>query len=124
MTQVWSLAALIAALALANPVEAEECLSVKAGVVREIGRLDRSGGEKSYCVYARSGQTMRVTVKPLGPDMVTEGRVIYPHSGQNDGGPGGVIFDQKLIEDGRYEIRVGQRYERKSGRFELTIELK
>jgi len=118
------LAAFSAALGLANVVQAEECLTVKAGIAREIGRLKSDGLEKSYCVYARAGQTMKVTVKPLAPDIVTRGNVISPLSHQNDGGPGGVIFDQKLSEEGRYEIRVGQRYEKKSGEFELSIELK
>jgi hypothetical protein len=118
------LAAFSAALAFANVVQAEECLTVKAGIAREIGRLKSDGREKSYCVYARAGQTMKVTVKPLAPDMVTRGNVISPLSHQNDGGPGGVIFDQKLSEKGRYDIRVGQRYEKKSGEFELSIELK
>jgi hypothetical protein len=36
------------------------------------------GGEQSYCVYARAGQTMKVTVKPLVPHMVTQGNVISP----------------------------------------------
>ena len=118
------LAAFSAALGLANVVQAEECLTVKAGIAREIGRLKSDGLEKSYCVYARAGQTMKVTVKPLAPDMVTRGNVISPLSHQNDGGPGGVIFDQKLSEKGRYDIRVGQRYEKNSGEFELSIELK
>jgi hypothetical protein len=118
------LAAFSAALGLANVVQAEECLTVKAGIAREIGQLKPDGQDKSYCVYARAGQTMKITVKPLAPDMVTHGSVISPLSHQNDGGPGGVIFDQKLSEEGRYEIRVGQRYERKSGEFELSIELK
>jgi len=113
--------ALPAALSLA---QAEKCLTVKAGIAREIGRLKSDGREKSYCVYARAGQTMKVTVKPLAPDLVTRGYVISPLSHQNDGGPGGVIFDQKLSEEGRYEIRVGQRFEKKSGEFELSIELK
>ena len=70
--------------------------------------------------------TLRIlgTVKPLARDLVTRGYVISPLSHQNDGGPGGVIFDQKLSEEGRYEIRVGQRFEKKSGEFELSIELK
>jgi hypothetical protein len=38
--------------------------------------------------------------------------------------PSGVIFDQRLSEEGRYEIRVGQRYEKKSGEFELLVELR
>jgi hypothetical protein len=119
-----SLVAFLATLGLIEAVQAEECLTVKAGMAREIGRLQSDGGEKSYCVYARPGQTMKVTIKPLAPDMVTRGRIISPLSHQNDGGPGGVIFNQKLSEEGRYEIRVGQRYEKKSGKFELSIELK
>jgi hypothetical protein len=111
-------------LGVADAVQAGECLSLKAGMAREIGRLQPDGGEKSYCVYARPGQTMKVTIKPLAPGIVTQGRVIFPLSHQSDGGPGGVIFNQKLSEEGRYEIRVGQRYEKKSGKFELSIELK
>ena len=124
MSRSIPLAAFLVVLGLANVVEAEECLTVKAGIARQIGRLKSDGGEQSYCVYARAGQTMKVTVKPLAPDMVTRGNVISPLSHQNDGGPGGVIFDQKLSEEGRYEIRVGQRYKKKAGEFELSIELK
>jgi hypothetical protein len=110
-------------LGLAHVVRAEECMTVKQGVAREIGRLKSDGGEKSYCVFARAGQTMKVTVKPLAPGLVTQGHVVSP-SQQEDGGPGGVIFDQQLSEEGRYEIHVGQRHERKSGAFELSVELK
>jgi len=124
MIRCISLAALLAAWGAADAVHAEECLTVKAGIAREIGRLKSDGHEKSYCVYAHAGQTMKVTVRPLARDMVTRGSVVSPLSHQNDGGPGGVIFDQKLSEEGRYEIRIGQRYEKKSGEFELSIELK
>jgi len=118
------LTALLATLSLADVVQAQECLTVRAGIAREIGQLTSDGGEKSYCVYARAGQTMKVTVKPVAHDLVTQGQVVSPVSHQVDGGPGGVIFDDKLSEDGRYEIRVGQRFEKKSGQFELSIELK
>src|SRR5215510_9749451 len=113
------LAVFLAVLSLAGVVQAEECLTVKAGIAREIGRLKSDGEEKSYCVYARAGQTMKVTVRPISRDLVTQGHVISPNH-QVDGGSGGVIFDQRLSEDGRYEIRVGQRYEKKSGEFELS----
>jgi hypothetical protein len=99
-------------------------LAVKAGIAREIGQLKSDGEEKAYCVYARAGQTMKVTVKPMARDLVTQGHVTSPISHQVDGGPGGVIFDHKLSEEGRYEIRIGQRFEKKSGEFELSIELK
>src|SRR5262249_51864608 len=113
-----------AALSFPNVARAEKCLTVKAGTAREIGRLRSDGREKSYCVYARAGQKMKVTVKPLAPDLVTRGYITSPVSDQNDGGPGGVIFNQRLSEEGRYEIHVGQRYEKKTGEFVLSIELK
>jgi hypothetical protein len=67
---------------------------------------------------------MRVTIKPLTPDLVTRGTIVFPQSHQVDGGPGGVVFNGKLPEDGRYEIRVGQRFESRVGEFEMVIELK
>src|SRR5215813_3063244 len=97
-----ALVAFSAALGLATVAQAEECLTVKAGIAREIGRLKPDGRERSYCVYAHAGQTMKVTIRPLAPDMVTRGNVISPLSHQSDGGPGGVIFDQRLSEEGRY----------------------
>ncbi len=124
MSRWIALAAFPAVLSLVDVAQAEKCLTVNTGTAREIGRLKSDGREKSYCVYARAGQTMKITVKPLAPDLVTRGYVIFPVSHQADGGPGGVIFDRKLSEEGRYKIRVGQRYEKKSGEFELLIELK
>jgi hypothetical protein len=63
-----------------------ECLAVTAGIAREIGQLTPDGREKSYCVYARAGQTMKVTLTPLAPDLATSGSVISPVSRQNDSG--------------------------------------
>jgi|ERR1700751_2779326 hypothetical protein len=121
----WSCAAVFsAALALGNVARAKECLDVNAGIALALGELAPDGIEKSYCIYAHAGQTMQVTIKPLTPDLVTKGIIIYPQSHQADGGPGGVIFNGKLPEDGRYEIRVGQRFEPRSGEFEMMIELK
>jgi hypothetical protein len=104
-------------------VGAAECLDVKGGGAREYGRLPSDGSEKSYCIYAHAGQKMRVTIKPLTPNLVTKGIIIFPLSHHVEGGPGGVVFNGTLQEDGRYEIRVGQRYEAKSGEFEMVIEL-
>jgi hypothetical protein len=118
-----ALLAVLSALGFAHVAWAEGCLTMKEGAAHEIGQLKPDGGEKSYCVFARAGQTMKVTVKPLAPGLVTQGHVVSP-SRQDDGGPGGVIFDQKLSEEGRYEIRVGQRFEKKTGTFELSVELK
>jgi hypothetical protein len=115
--------ALLSVLAFANVAYAGECLTVKDGAAREIGRFKSGPGEKSYCVYARAGQTMKVTITPLTPDMPTLGHIVFP-SRQEDGGPGGVVFDDKLPEAGRYEIHIGRRFEKKAGAFELSVELR
>jgi hypothetical protein len=120
--------ALVPALCLAivgfSPrAQADACLTVKHGAAREVGRFKSGPGEKSYCIYARAGQTMKVTITPLTPDMPTLGHIVFP-SRQEDGGPGGVVFDDKLSEEGRYEIYVGRRFEKKAGAFELSVELR
>jgi hypothetical protein len=115
--------ALLLFLAFAHVAVAGECLRVKDGAAREIGRFKSGPGEKSYCVYARAGQTMKVTITPLTPDMPTLGHIVFP-SRQEDGGPGGIVFDDKLSEEGRYEIHVGRRFEKKAGAFELSVELR
>jgi hypothetical protein len=49
------LAAVLSVLGLANVVQGEECLTVKAGIAHEIGRLKSDGREKSYCVLRSCG---------------------------------------------------------------------
>jgi hypothetical protein len=115
--------ALLLLLAVARAAVADECLTVRHGAAREIGHFKSGPGEKSYCVYARAGQTMKVTIRPLTPDMPTLGHIVFP-SRQEDGGPGGVVFDDKLSEEGKYEIHVGRRFEKKAGAFELSVELR
>ena len=112
-----------AIVGFSSGAQADACLTVKKGAAREIGRFKSGPGEKSYCIYARAGQTMKVTITPLTPDMPTLGHIVFP-SRQEDGGPGGVVFDDKLSEEGRYEIYVGRRFEKKAGAFELSVELK
>jgi hypothetical protein len=110
-------------IAFANVACAGECLAVKDGAAHEVGRFKAGPGEKSYCIYARAGQTMKVTITPLTPDMPTLAHIVFP-SRQEDGGPGGVVFNDKLPEEGRYEIYVGRRFEKKAGAFELSVELR
>ncbi len=118
-------AALSAALLFAPAFvrAADECLTVREGTAREIGRFSPHDREKAYCVHARAGQSMKVTITPLSADMATQGHIVSP-SGQEDGGPGGVIFNDRLTEEGRYQIIVGQRLEKMPGAFELSIELR
>src|SRR5262245_51059719 len=47
MIRCIALAAFLAILGVAGLAHAEDCLTVKAGIAREIGRLKFEGGEKS-----------------------------------------------------------------------------
>src|SRR5690242_9503568 len=67
------------------------------------GRFTRQTTERSFVLWARKGQHMKVEIKPLSPTLITAGTVDSP-SGTSDGGPGGVIFDGDLTETGDYKI--------------------
>src|SRR5437667_1557297 len=58
--------------------------------------------EVNFVLRAKAGQHMRVEINGRG---ATRGVVIFPSSKQ-DGGPGGVVFDDNLDETGDYRIRV------------------
>jgi hypothetical protein len=66
------------------------------------GRLNGMNDERLFVLRARKGQHMRVEIIGKG---ATRGWVIAP-SGEEDGQPGGVIFDDQLKETGDYKIRV------------------
>ncbi len=64
---------------------------------------------------------MRVDIRGRGP---TRGVVIFP-SGKQDGGPGGVIYDDTIDEEGDYKIRVTESMmaEAWKGKFTVTIRI-
>jgi hypothetical protein len=66
------------------------------------GTLRHIQDEANFVLRARAGQHMRITITGEGP---TRGVVTFP-SGQQDGGPGGLIFDNRLPETGDYRVRV------------------
>jgi hypothetical protein len=66
------------------------------------GTLHHIYDEAIFVLRARAGQHMKVNIIGKGP---TRGVVTFP-SGQQDGGPGGIIFDDHLPETGDYRIRV------------------
>jgi len=83
---------------------AERRIRLKKGqtVAYVKGTLRHMHDEASFVLRARAGQHMRITITGEGP---TRGVVTFP-SGQQDGGPGGIIFDDHLPETGDYRIRV------------------
>jgi hypothetical protein len=122
-----ALALLVALLPVsATAQENEDCervpLTQKA--VRLIGIFTAERPERFYCVFAQRGQHMKITIIPQTPDLNTQGNVHFPHGDLEPGGPGGVIFNEQLPDDGLYRIRIAQRFgEKKAGQFELMIEL-
>lgn len=85
------------------------------------GYLRGARDEALFVLRARASQHMRVEIRGRG---ATRGVVIFP-SGQQDGGPGGVIFDGILPETGDYPIRVTESSmaEGWRGSFTVTIDI-
>src|SRR5437763_14221685 len=77
--------------------------------------------EVFFVMRAQANQHMRVEISGRG---ATRGVVIFP-SGKQDGGPGGVVFDDKIDETGDYRIRVTESSMADAwrGRFVLKIEI-
>src|SRR5437016_12005867 len=77
--------------------------------------------EVNFVLRAKAGQHMRVEINGRG---ATRGVVIFP-SGKQDGGPGGVVFDDKIDETGDYRIRVTESSMANAwrGNFTVTIDI-
>jgi len=93
----------------------------RATVARASGYLRGVRDEKWFALRARANQHMRIEIKGRGP---TRGVLVFP-SGKQDGGPGGMIFDGVVDENGDYRIRVTESSMANSwrGRFTLTVEI-
>jgi hypothetical protein len=77
--------------------------------------------EVFFVLRAQANQHMRVEISGRG---ATRGVVIFP-SGKQDGGPGGVVFDDKIDETGDYRIRVTESSMANAwrGNFTVTIDV-
>lgn len=93
-----------------------------ATAARVRGSLKGISDEAVFVLRARSGQHMRINISGEGP---TRGTLLFP-SGKQDGGPGGVIFDDVLTETGDYRIRVTESSmaEAWRGSFVLEVEIR
>src|SRR5947207_5544872 len=92
-----------------------------ATVARVTGYLRGINDEGLFVLRAKAGQHMRVEINGRG---ATRGVVIFP-SGKQDGGPGGVVFDDNIDETGDYRIRITESSMADAwrGRFVLKIEI-
>jgi hypothetical protein len=86
------------------------------------GTLRHIHDEASFVLRARAGQHMSITITGEGP---TRGVITFP-SGKQDGGPGGLVFDDHLPETGDYRIRVTESSmgEEWKGRFFLEVSIR
>jgi hypothetical protein len=103
----WSAAALITAVFLISSASAQKppqrvYFARGATEARATGYLRGIRDEAVFVLRAKAGQHMRVDIRGRG---ATRGMVIFP-DGQQDGAPGGVIFDGILPITGDYRIRV------------------
>jgi hypothetical protein len=93
----------------------------RATVARVSGYLSGVRDEKWFVLRAQANQHVRIEIKGRG---ATRGVLIFP-SGKQDGGPGGIIFDDVIDESGDYRIRVTESSMANAwrGRFNVTIEI-
>jgi hypothetical protein len=103
----WSLAAIITAVFLISSAPAQKApqrvyFARGATEARVTGYLRGIRDEAVFVLRAKAGQHMRVDIRGRG---ATRGMVIFPN-GQQDGAPGGVVFDGTLPVTGDYRIRV------------------
>lgn len=119
-----SLAAMIAAAFLISPVVASPkrvYFARGATQARVTGYLRGIRDEAVFVLRAQAGQHMRVDIRGRG---ATRGVVMFPN-GQQDGAPGGVVFDGTLPVTGDYRIRVTESSMANawSGNFTLIIDV-
>lgn len=70
-----------------------------------------------FMLRLKAGQHIRIEIRGRGP---TRGVLIFP-SGKQDGGPGGVIFDDKIDETGDFQIRVTESSMAEAWRGNFTV---
>jgi hypothetical protein len=120
-----SLAAIIATTFLMSSASAQKApvrIYFEPGATRArvTGYLRGIKDEAVFVLRAKAGQHMRVDIRGRGP---TRGIVMFPN-GQQDGSPGGVVFDGTLPVTGDYRIRVTESSMANawSGSFTLVID--
>lgn len=87
------------------------------------GRFTPANERVRYVIKARKSDHMVLNIIPVTRGLTMAGTVQFP-SGQGDGGPGGIIVNSDLTEDGDYIIEVNQHTmgsSYKSGSFILEV---
>ena len=114
------LLAVIAVLVMTtNAISAQTRIRFARGATRATARGYLRGirDEMYFVLRLNSGQHVRVEISGRGP---TRGVLIFP-SGKQDGGPGGVIYDDRIDETGDYRIRVTESSMAEAWRGRFTV---
>ena len=82
-------------------------LTTGAISARVNGRFTRSDQRVRYVIKAKKGDHIVVNIIPITRGLTMGGAVAWP-SGKGDGGPGGIVVNVDLNEDGDYQIEVFQ----------------
>jgi hypothetical protein len=105
-TMMAALGALLAVAAIAGPAGAAAAIPVRFPTGSTHGRgsgyLHNIHSVNIFTFRCRAGRHVRVNVVGHGP---TRGIVVFPN-GQQDGSPGGVVFDATVSQTGLYHLRV------------------
>ena len=124
--RIFLLATIVATLFLSAAAQTEKkprriFFARGATIVRVNGLLRGVRDEQWFVMRASAHQHVRVEIKGRG---ATRGVLVFP-SGKQDGGPGGVIFDDTIDETGDYRVRVTESSMANAwrGSFTLTIEI-
>lgn len=72
--------------------------------VRIAGMLRSMDDHREFVFHGVGGTKVKIELSGAGP---LRGVVIFP-SGQQEGGPGGKIVDQRLAETGQYRLKVSE----------------
>jgi len=71
------------------------------------GQFNPANDRPTYVIKARAGDHMIVNIIPVTKTLTMGGTVKSP-AGEGDGGPGGIIMNTDLTENGDYTIEVFQ----------------
>lgn len=117
----WSLAIALMVMLSNSVVNAQTRIYFARGATRASARgyLRGVNDQALFVLRAKAGQHMRVEISGRG---ATRGVVIFP-SGNQDGGPGGVVFDDNLNESGDYRIRVTESSMANAWRGSFTVRI-
>jgi len=79
-------------------------LPLPGNSVRIVSKLRSMEDHREFIFHGESGKKVKIELTGAGP---LRGLLTFP-SGSHEGGPGGIILDRRLTENGEYRLRVSE----------------